>query len=149
MGRLVGNLASMFQGGSEVIGAGGAEVLTVGAATVPAAMVAVHGGGVTAAGTVGTGKEIMGLVNYFAKKGHGSAGDNFGKNSRKMTLDEIESFLGKNWHQNGAKTKFLNKFKKQLRGDTNADFCIDKATNEVLLKSNRSGVWVKTGEFLN
>ena len=46
--------------------------------------------------------------------------------------------LWKNWHKTSAKSKFLSKFKKELKGDTNADFYIDKSTKEVFLKSNKS-----------
>ena len=75
-------------------------------------------------------------------------GVSIGKNSKKMTLSDIEKLLGKNWHQNGAKKRFINKFSKLLKGDTNADFYIDKATKQVLLKSNKSENWVETRRFL-
>lgn len=57
-------------------------------------------------------------------------------------------FYVKNWNQNGAKTIFKS-IQKELRGDTNADFYLDKTTNEILLKSNKSGNWINTGHFLN
>lgn len=59
------------------------------------------------------------------------------KNSVKMSEKAIGEFLqaGENWHKTNAKTKFLNQFKKQLKGDTNADFYIDKTTKEVFSKN--------------
>lgn len=72
-----------------------------------------------------------------------------GKNSKKMTLVQLEKLLGKNWHQNSTKGNFMKRFRKELKGDTNADFYIDKTTNEVLLKSNKSKNWIPTGTFLN
>ncbi|MEN9638925.1 MAG: hypothetical protein RLZZ262_793 [Bacteroidota bacterium] len=75
---------------------------------------------------------------------------NIAKNARRMSLDEIGDFLkaGKDWHKTNAKTQFLNQFKKELKGDTNADFYIDKVTKEVFLKSNKSGNWINTGQRL-
>jgi len=71
-----------------------------------------------------------------------------GKNAKKMTVDEIGEFLGSsNWHKNGAKTKFLKRFKKLMRGDSNADFYVDKLSREVLLLTNRKKIWVPTGDF--
>lgn len=75
---------------------------------------------------------------------------NIPKNGRKMSINEIGEFLGagKKWHYDGkAKGKFLDQFKKQLRGDKNADFWIDKDTKEVFLKSNKSGDWINTGKI--
>lgn len=70
-----------------------------------------------------------------------------GSNARKMKLDEIGEFLGEgaNWHKTSAKSDFLKLFKSKLQGSTNADFYIDKVTNEVLLKGNKTGSWVGTG----
>jgi len=78
-----------------------------------------------------------------------SQAGNIGKNAKKMSPDEIGEFLGggKNWHKTKIKSKFLNSFKKELKGDDNADFYVDTSTKEVLLKSNRSGHWVSTGEI--
>ena len=75
------------------------------------------------------------------------AAKNLAKNSRKMSLDEIGDFLGagKDWHKTSAKSDFLKKFKKELKGDTNADFYLDPGTKEVFLRSNRSGNWINTG----
>lgn len=67
-----------------------------------------------------------------------------------MSTDDIGDFLGKgeDWHKTSAKSDFLRKHRKGLRGDTNADFYVNKKTGEVLLKSNKSGNWVRTGEFV-
>ena len=72
-----------------------------------------------------------------------------GKGASKMSIDDIGEFLGggKNWHKTKVKTNFLGEFRKQLRGDTNADFWLDDTTKEVLLKSNKSNIWVKTGRI--
>ncbi|MEA5403387.1 hypothetical protein VB776_10700 [Arcicella sp. DC2W] len=46
-----------------------------------------------------------------------------------MSVEDIREFLnaGPNWHSRGTfKTDFLKQFSKELRGDTNADFYIDK-----------------------
>ena len=73
---------------------------------------------------------------------------NIAKNAKKMSPDDIGKFLGagKDWHKTSAKTKFLKQFKKELKGDTNADFYIDKTTKEVFLKSNKSNNWINTGQ---
>ena len=73
---------------------------------------------------------------------------NIGKNAVKMSIEEIGDFLnaGKNWHKTSAKPDFLGKFRKELKGDSNADFYLDKVTNEVLLKSNKSKNWVQRGQ---
>ena len=71
-----------------------------------------------------------------------------GKDAIKLDPEEIGDFLGagKNWHQGSAKKDFLKQFKKELKGDTNADFYIDKKTEEVFLKSNKSGNWINTNK---
>ena len=73
---------------------------------------------------------------------------NIAKNAKKMSPDDIGKFLnaGKDWHKGSAKGDFLKQFKKELKGDTNADFYIDKTTREVFLKSNKSGNWINTGQ---
>lgn len=65
-----------------------------------------------------------------------------------MSLDDIGKFLGvgKDWHKTSAKSNFIKKFRKQLKGGTNADFYIDEGTKEVFLKSNKSSNWVNTGQ---
>jgi RHS repeat-associated protein len=70
------------------------------------------------------------------------------KNAKKMSLDDFGKFLGagKDWHSGKAKKQFLQQFKRQLKGDTNADFYIDENTKEVFLKSNKSGHWINTGK---
>jgi hypothetical protein len=69
------------------------------------------------------------------------------KNAKKMSPDDIGDFLKveKDWHKGSAKKDFLKQFKKELKGDTIADFYIDKTTKEVFLKSNKSGNWINTG----
>lgn len=71
-----------------------------------------------------------------------------GKDSKKLSPNEIGDFLGagKDWHKGSAKKDFLKQFKKELKGDTNADFYIDKNTNEVFLKTNKSGNLINTGQ---
>lgn len=61
---------------------------------------------------------------------------NIAKNTSKMSSDDIGKFLGagKNWHGTTAKKDYLKQFSKQLKGDTNADFYIDKTTKEVFFK---------------
>jgi hypothetical protein len=62
-----------------------------------------------------------------------------------MNDSDLEKFFGdKNWHKTNAKGKLLSKFKKQLKGATNADLYKD-ASGEILLRGNSNGVWVKTG----
>ncbi|MBE7635198.1 hypothetical protein [Tenacibaculum finnmarkense] len=90
------------------------------------------------------------------------ANDNLNKNSlfienvielnkdiRKMTSSEIESFLGKGWHKNSSKTKYLKKYKKQMKGDTNADFYIHKKTKRIYLVTNKSKITIETNDYLN
>lgn len=52
------------------------------------------------------------------------------------------------WHKGKQKTSLINKFKQQLKGSTNADLYIDKETNQIYLKGNKSGAWVDTGDIL-
>jgi RHS repeat-associated protein len=73
-GRLAGNINSIIQGASEDIGAVGGEILTVGIATPVAVPLAIHGTAVAVAGSVGTAREISGLVNYFSKRGTHNSG---------------------------------------------------------------------------
>jgi RHS repeat-associated protein len=72
-------------------------------------------------------------------------------NAKKMSPDQIGEFLKaeKDWHKGSAKKEFLAKFRKELKGDTNADFYFDKNSKEVFLKSNKSGTWVNTGVKLD
>lgn len=76
---------------------------------------------------------------------------NIAKNAKKMSIEEIGKFLkaGIDWHKGSAKKDFLKMFKKELKGDTNADFYIDKSTKDVYLKSNKSGNWINTGQKLD
>ncbi len=78
---------------------------------------------------------------------NGSSGSSIGKNAKKADTKDIDKILGNNWHKNGAKTKFLKPYLKQLKGSTNADFYIDKTTKEILLKGNKSNAWVRTGQY--
>lgn len=68
-----------------------------------------------------------------------------------MSRDDIGEFLnaGKDWHKGAAKGNFMKLFKKELKGDTIADFYINKNTKEVFLKSNKSGNWINTGRKFN
>ncbi len=76
---------------------------------------------------------------------------NIAKNAKKMSLDDIGDFLnaGKDWHGGMAKKKYLKKFEKELKGDTNVYFYLDKNTKQVFLKSNKSGNWINTGQKFN
>jgi RHS repeat-associated protein len=69
--------------------------------------------------------------------------------TKKMTPKEIGDFLkeGDNWHKGNGKTNYLKEFQKQLRGDKNSDFLVDKKTNEVVLRSNKTNTYVRTGDF--
>ena len=70
-------------------------------------------------------------------------------NARKMTDKEIERFFGdEEWHKNGAKSDYLGKFEKKMKGDTNADLYINKDTNDIYLKTNRKEIWIDTGDKL-
>lgn len=141
IGRLAGNLSTMFQGGGEVIGAGGAEVLTFGGATVPAGIVAVHGGAVAAAGTVGTGKEILGLVNYFSKKGHSSAGS--GNFNFKKISDSLLKSLGIDAH--AIKYEFLGKKAPVAQ----YDLYVNNTTKEIFIfKKGGKGDGIATGHYI-
>jgi len=74
----------------------------------------------------------------------------YGKNANKLDANDIGDLLdaGPNWHKGPAKKKYLARFRKQLKGDTNADFYVDKDTREVFLKTNKNGYWIKTGDHL-
>ena len=87
------------------------------------------------------------VTEIAAKEGTGAVLSNFAKNGKKMSPDQIGEFLGagRDWHKTSAKSKFLKQFKKELKGDTNADFYLDKVTKEVFLKSNKSGNLINTG----
>jgi uncharacterized protein RhaS with RHS repeats len=158
VGQLGGDITStvwgageMLIGGIAMIGGGALVPITGGASSVVAyggSVLAAHGTSVVIIGTVNTAASARALSDSFAKDKHSSGGGGLGKNAKKMSTDEIESLLGKNWHQNGGKTKFLNQFKKLLKGDINADFYVDKVSQEVFLKSNKSGNWIPTGRYL-
>ena len=78
-----------------------------------------------------------------------AANNKIGTNAKKMNENDLANFFGnKDWHKSSAKRDYLKRFFKQLKGDTNADFYIDKISNEVLLKSNKSANWIKTGDFI-
>ena len=68
------------------------------------------------------------------------------KNTTKMVEKDIDKVLGKGWHTNGEKDRYVESFKKELRGNTNADFYIDKDNGDIFLKGNNSNNWVKTGD---
>lgn len=66
-----------------------------------------------------------------------------------MTDNEIGEFFGdKNWHKGSYKKSLMKDFQKELKGSTNVDFYVDKTTNQVYLKGNKSDAWVNTGEVL-
>gem|GEM_PF-4447009 len=74
-----------------------------------------------------------------------------GASAKKLSVNQVGQILGagKNWHKTGAKGKFLNMFKNQMKGDKNADFFMDKVTKEVLLRTNKRGEWIQTGVFFD
>ena len=70
-------------------------------------------------------------------------------NTRKMTDEEIARFFDdEEWHDTKAKKKYLKIFEKEMKGDTNADFHIDKDTNDIYLKTNKKDIWINTGHKL-
>ena len=49
----------------------------------------------------------------------------------------IGRFFGdEEWHDTNAEKDYLKKFEKEMKGDTNADFHINKDTNDIYLKTN-------------
>jgi len=83
-----------------------------------------------------------------ATMGKGKAVGSGVKGATKMPIEDVGKFLGggKNWHQTNLKKDYIKKFEKLLKGDTNADFYLNKDTKEVFIKSNKSGIWVDTGQ---
>ena len=70
-------------------------------------------------------------------------------NTRKMTDEEIaRSFDDEKWHKTNAKKNYLGIFKKEMKGDINADFHINKDTNDIYLKTNEKEIWINTGDKL-
>ena len=70
-------------------------------------------------------------------------------NARKMTDEEIARFFGdEKWHKTKEKQKYLKKFEKKMKGDTNADFHINNDTNDIYLKTNEKEIWINTGDKL-
>ena len=62
-------------------------------------------------------------------------------NARKMTDKEIGRFFGdEKWHDTSAKRDYLKKIKKEMKGDTNADFYINNDTNDIYLRTNRKKI---------
>ncbi|HMQ70796.1 MAG TPA: hypothetical protein PKC58_17605, partial [Ignavibacteria bacterium] len=94
-----------------------------------------------------TGASLLGDATKEGSEAATKGVSNIAKNAKKMSPDDIGDFLkaGKDWHKGSAKKDFLKQFKKELKGDTNADFYFDKTTKDVFLKSNKSGNWIKTG----
>jgi|GEM_PF-2915746 len=89
-------------------------------------------------------------LNADGEDGAEGAGDELAdspKDAKKMSEDQIGEFLGagENWHKTTAKKSFVKEFSQQLKGDTNADFYLDKKTKQVFLRSNKSNIWVNTG----
>ena len=66
-----------------------------------------------------------------------------------MTDEEIaRSFDDEKWHKTNAKKNYLGIFKKEMKGDINADLYINKDTNDIYLKTNRKEIWIDTGDKL-
>ena len=57
-------------------------------------------------------------------------------------------FGDEEWHDTNAKSDYLGNFKKEMKGDTNADFHINKDTNDIYLKTNEKEIWINTGDKL-
>ena len=94
-------------------------------------------------------KKDLGVINNAIEAANKSLGNKF-SNARKMTPKEINQFFGdKEWHdKNINKKSMINKFRKELKGSTNADMYIDRETKQIFLKGNKSNAWVDTGEVL-
>ena len=59
-----------------------------------------------------------------------------------MTDKEIGRFFcDEEWHDTNAKRDYLDIFQKEMKGDTNADFHINKDTNDIYLKTNRKKIY--------
>ena len=70
-------------------------------------------------------------------------------NARKMTDKEIGLFFDdEKWHKTSAKRDYLSFFKKEMKGDDNADFYINNDTNDIYLRTNRKKIWINTGNKL-
>ena len=88
---------------------------------------------------------LSGEANFFAYVSDTNAwldllglGGSIYANTRKMTDEEIARFFGdEEWHDTNAKKDYLGNFKKKMKGDTNADFHINKDTNDIYLKTNK------------
>ena len=66
-----------------------------------------------------------------------------------MTDEEIARFFDdEEWHDTNAKKDYLGIFKKEMKGDTNADFYINNDTNDIYLRTNRKKIWINTGDKL-
>ena len=66
-----------------------------------------------------------------------------------MTDKEISRFFGdEEWHNTNAKPDYLDIFQKKMKGDINADFHINKDTNDIYLKTNEKKIWINTGDKL-
>lgn len=129
------------------LGGGGAGMLTGPAAVAVSPVAALEG---AAQGAAIGGAAGIGIGVYIAKKnGDGDSCDS--NNTRGMTDEELADFLGEgdDWHYDGkAKDDYRKGFRKQLRGDTNADFQIDKDTREVVLRGNKNkDIYVRTGQY--
>ena len=93
-------------------------------------------------------KKDLGVINNAIEAANKGIKSNFA-NSRRMTDNEIGEFFGdKNWHKGNYKKSLMKDFQKELKGSTNVNFYVDKTTNQVYLKGNKSDAWVDTGEVL-
>jgi RHS repeat-associated protein len=94
--------------------------------------------------------EGMSNMSKHGDGGGGGKGPNkIGANAEKMKEKDLaEYFDDPNWHKkNSTKKATLKRYKKEMKGDTNADFYIDEGTKEILLKTNKSKHWIRTGMF--
>ena len=155
--------AGMIAAGESGAGAGTIIAATGGAATL-SVIASPEGAAITIGGVaVIAGSEALAMggailmanavankTNGYDRGGYKTSNQNSKfSNSRRMTPKEIEKHFGnKNWHQSHEKKNILNKFRKELKGSTNADLYVDKKNNQIYLKGNKSDAWVDTGEVL-
>ena len=102
---------------------------------------------------VASGSSVRKVDNVFdAMKARrvvsGSEAAKLAKNTDRMLDKDLNKILGEGWHSKGstAKKNYVKTYEKELRGNTNPDFYIDKNNGDIFLKSTQSGnpVWVKT-----
>ncbi|MDR1544787.1 MAG: hypothetical protein LBS50_10370 [Prevotellaceae bacterium] len=93
-----------------------------------------------------SGSAVNKADKAFRKVLSGTEASKAAKNTNKMLDKDLNKVLGEGWHEKGstAKKKYLKTYEKELRGNTNADFYMDKNNGDIFLKSNQSNNWVKT-----